>query len=191
MPHAAVVPNGRIRAEPAVRTNSRPFADTHRPFDDNSWQDLGPLADLHSRRKVCALVDRPLDVVLQMMVQEIRICIQQVPRIPDGQPIAFHAYDVKGVPRRQALDSGGNLNFPAFRWLDVLEEGFSVFAHAEEVRFLLELFRGPAAVGAAAVHELGLGPEGLAGGAVPVLVLAEVDVPFGLDILEELEEYDW
>jgi len=61
-----------------------------------------------------------------------------------------------------------------------------VFAQAEEVCLLLGVVDLPAAVGALAVHQLALGPEGLAGGAVFALVGALVDVALVVHLLENL-----
>ena len=69
--------------------------------------------------------------------------------------------------------------------LDVGQQRLLVPGHAEEVAGFLELLGGPVAVRAVALHELVLGPERLAGGAVPVLVLPQVDVAVVLDPAEE------
>ena len=61
-----------------------------------------------------------------------------------------------------------------------------VLGQAEEVGLLLGVLDGPAAVGALAVHQLGLRPEGLAGLAVLAHVLALVDVPVFVHLFEDL-----
>ena len=61
-----------------------------------------------------------------------------------------------------------------------------VFAQAEEVCFLLCVLHLPSAVGAFAVHQLALGPEGLTGLAVLALVGALVDVAVVMHLLENL-----
>ncbi len=61
-----------------------------------------------------------------------------------------------------------------------------VLAQAEKVGLLLRVLHLPAAVGALAVHQLALGPEGLAGGAVFALVGALVDVALVVHLLENL-----
>ena len=61
-----------------------------------------------------------------------------------------------------------------------------VFAQAEEVCLLLGIVDLPAAVGALAVHQLALGPEALAGGAVLALVGALVDVALFVHLFEDL-----
>src|SRR5690606_7775111 len=73
--------------------------------------------------------------------------------------------------------------------LDVLEEPGHVLGQPEEEALLLDPLDGPAAVGAVAVHQPALGPEGLAGHAVPALILGTVDVPLGLQPLEDLLDY--
>ena len=70
--------------------------------------------------------------------------------------------------------------------LDVLHQAVGVLAHAEEVGFLLRVLDRPAAVRAAAVYQLGLGPEGLAGLAVLALVAALVDVALIVQLFEDL-----
>ena len=69
--------------------------------------------------------------------------------------------------------------------LDMRQQPLLVFAHPEEVGFFLELFGGAVAIGAFEVDELGFGPESLAGGAVPVFILTQVNVPFLKDLGEE------
>ena len=61
-----------------------------------------------------------------------------------------------------------------------------VFAQTEEVGLLLGVLHLPAAVGALAVLQLALGPEGLTGLAVFPLVGALVDVPVFIHLLENL-----
>ena len=97
----------------------------------------------------------------------------------------------------QALfDEGDHLVFAAGRLdevgvlLIILKQPVGVLAGLEEVGFLLGLVDRAAAVGAAAVLELGLGPETLAGLAVHALVGALVDVALvvqgGEDLLHAL-----
>ena len=70
-------------------------------------------------------------------------------------------------------------------FLDVLHEPVLVFAHPEEVGLLLGGLDGAAAVGAAAVLQLALGPEGFTGGAVHAGVLAFIDVTLVIEPLED------
>ena len=60
--------------------------------------------------------------------------------------------------------------------LYILYELIGVFLHIEEVRLLLCLLYGCAAIGAFAVNYLCVGKEGLAGGAIPALVISLVDI---------------
>ena len=60
-----------------------------------------------------------------------------------------------------------------------------IFAQTEEVGFLLGVHNGAAAVGAAAVLQLALRPEGLAGSAVLALIGALVDVALVIHPLED------
>ena len=60
-----------------------------------------------------------------------------------------------------------------------------VLGQAEEIGLLLGVHNGAAAVGAAAVDELALGPEALAGGAVLADILALVDVALFIHLLED------
>ena len=69
---------------------------------------------------------------------------------------------------------------------DVLHQPGSVFAHAEEIGLLPGGLAGAAAVGTLAVHQLALGPEGFAGGAIHPLVLALVNVPLVIKLFEDL-----
>ena len=61
-----------------------------------------------------------------------------------------------------------------------------VLGQAEEVGLLLCVLNLPAAVGALAVHQLALRPEGLAGLAVLALIGALVDVALVVHGLEDL-----
>ena len=70
--------------------------------------------------------------------------------------------------------------------LDVLHQAVGVLAHLEEVCFLLGVHARAAAVRAAAVLELALGPEGLARLAVLALVRALVDIALIVQLLEDL-----
>ena len=70
--------------------------------------------------------------------------------------------------------------------LDVLHQAVSVLAHLKEVCFLLGVYARAAAVRAAAVLELALGPEGLARLAVFALVGALIDVALVVQLLEDL-----
>ena len=60
-----------------------------------------------------------------------------------------------------------------------------IFAQTEEVGFLLSVHNGAAAVGAAAVLQLALRPEGLTGSAVFALVGALIDVALVIHPLED------
>ena len=60
-----------------------------------------------------------------------------------------------------------------------------ILGQAEEIGLLLGVHNGAAAVGAAAVDELALGPEALAGGAVLADILAFVDVALFIHLLED------
>ena len=60
-----------------------------------------------------------------------------------------------------------------------------VLGQAEEIGLLLGVHNGAAAVGAAAVDELALGPEALAGGAVLADILALVDVALFIHLFED------
>ena len=69
--------------------------------------------------------------------------------------------------------------------LYVLYEAGGILAHLEEVALLLDLLDGHAAVRAAAVLQLALQPEALAGGAIPALVGGLVNIA----LLVQLAEY--
>ena len=81
--------------------------------------------------------------------------------------------------------AGGRLNELGMI-LDVLDKAGSVLAHLEEVALFLYLFNGPAAVGAAAVLQLTLKPEALAGGAVQAFVGGLVDIALLVELFEYL-----
>ena len=70
--------------------------------------------------------------------------------------------------------------------LDVLHQAVGVLAHAEEVCFLLGVYARTAAVRAAAVLQLALGPEGLARLAVFTLVRALVNIALIVQLFEDL-----
>ena len=61
-----------------------------------------------------------------------------------------------------------------------------VLAQPEEIGLLLGIVYLAAAVGALAVHQLALGPEALAGGAVLALIGALIDVAVVIHLLEDL-----
>ena len=70
--------------------------------------------------------------------------------------------------------------------LDILDQPVLILAQLEEIGFLAGLFHGAAAIGAVAVLQLQLGEEALAGGAVPALVAALVDVALLVKLAEDL-----
>ena len=70
--------------------------------------------------------------------------------------------------------------------LDILDQPVLILAQLEEIGFLAGLFHGAAAVGAVAVLQLQFGEEALAGGAVPALVAALVDVALLVKLAEDL-----
>ena len=70
--------------------------------------------------------------------------------------------------------------------LDVPDQPVLILAQLEEIGFLAGLFHGAAAVGAVAVLQLQFGEEALAGGAVPALVAALVDVALLVELAEDL-----
>src|SRR6185369_4544823 len=72
--------------------------------------------------------------------------------------------------------------------VDVCQKLLLVLAHAEEIGFLLELFHRTVAIGAASFNQLGLGPEGFAGGTVPVLIFTQIDVALIEDVLEDVSD---
>ena len=73
-------------------------------------------------------------------------------------------------------------------FLDMLHKTVSVLAHFEEVSLLTRLLNGTVAVGALAVDYLSLGKEGLAGSAVPALVVTLVDVALLVEFIEYLSD---
>ena len=81
--------------------------------------------------------------------------------------------------------SGNRLD--EFRMLvDVVNQTVSVFAHTEEISLFLSRLHLAAAVRTLAVHQLGLGPEGLAGSTVHTLVSTLVDIALVIQLLENL-----
>ena len=81
--------------------------------------------------------------------------------------------------------SGNRLN--EFRMLvDMVNQTVSVFAHTEEISLFLGRLHLAATVRTLAVHQLGLGPEGLAGSTVHTLVSALVDIALVIQLLEDL-----
>ena len=70
--------------------------------------------------------------------------------------------------------------------LDVLHQAVGVLAHAEEVCFLLGVYARAAAVRAAAVLQLALGPEGLTRLAVFALVRTLVNIALIIQLFEDL-----
>ena len=70
--------------------------------------------------------------------------------------------------------------------LVVLQDPILILGQAEEIAFLLGPRDRPAAVGALAALGLGIGPEGLAGRAVPALVLGLVDIALIVQRLKDL-----
>ena len=74
-----------------------------------------------------------------------------------------------------------------FRMLvDVVDQPIRVLTHTEEIRLFLGRLHLAAAVRALAVHQLGRGPEGLAGRAVQALVGSLVNVALLVKLLENL-----
>ncbi len=68
------------------------------------------------------------------------------------------------------------------------QQALAIGAHPEEIGFFLELFHRTVAVRALAVLGLGLGPEGLTRGAVPVLVLTQIDVTPVHQLFEDMAD---
>ena len=73
--------------------------------------------------------------------------------------------------------------------LQILHQPGGVFAHAEEIAFLVGHFHGPAAIGAhlhaVFFHQLGRRPEGFAGRAVHALIFAFVNISLIVEFLED------
>ena len=69
--------------------------------------------------------------------------------------------------------------------LQQVPDPVGILGQAEEIGLLLGVHNGAAAVGAAAVDELALGPEALTGGAVLADILALVDVALFIHLLED------
>ena len=67
--------------------------------------------------------------------------------------------------------------------VNILEHAVRIFAHFEEITFFLHLLYRAATVGAVAVHQLMLGPEGFAGHAVPAFIVFLVNVTFIVNLL--------
>ena len=70
--------------------------------------------------------------------------------------------------------------------LEILDKTGSVLLHIEEVCLFLCLLDGSAAIGALAVGYLCVGKEGLAGSAIPALVITLVDITLAEEALEYL-----
>ena len=70
--------------------------------------------------------------------------------------------------------------------LDVLNEPVRILGKPEEIAFLLNLFHRPAAIRAAAVHQLALQPEAFAGGAIQALIAGFINIPLVVELLEDL-----
>ena len=68
--------------------------------------------------------------------------------------------------------------------VDVVDESLGIFAHFEEVSFLTGRLYLAAAVRAFAVYQLGLGEERLTGSTVHSLVVALIDIAFGVHFFE-------
>ena len=164
------------------------------PDDGMEAHDL--LADqMHIRRPVFAeqfivvgAVAQGGDVVAQRVQPDIHRVL-----LVEGHgdaPLDGRAADAQVVQARaqevieHLVGAGGGLDEVGML-LDVLDQPVLVLAQLEEVAFLPGLFHGTAAVGALAVLELQLRPEGLAGGAVPALVFALVDVALLVELLED------
>ena len=74
--------------------------------------------------------------------------------------------------------------------IDVLNQPVRILAHTEEVSLFLGRLHRSSAVRALAVHQLGLGPEGLAGSAVHALIAVLVDIALLIELLENLLHLD-
>ena len=70
--------------------------------------------------------------------------------------------------------------------LNILNQPILILAELKEVALLTGLFHGTTAVGALAVLQLKLRPEGLAGRAVPAFILTLVNVALIVQLLEHL-----
>jgi hypothetical protein len=70
--------------------------------------------------------------------------------------------------------------------INVLDQFVCIFAHAEEISLLLGRLYDTAAVRALAVHQLGLGPEGLTGSTVHSLIGSLVNISLIVETLENL-----
>ena len=81
--------------------------------------------------------------------------------------------------------TGNRLN--EFRMgIDMLDQTICIFAHFKEVSFLFCRCTGASAVGAFAVHQLGLGKEGLTGSTVHTLIVAFIDIALIVEFFEDL-----
>jgi len=71
---------------------------------------------------------------------------------------------------------------------NVGQQAFAIGAHFEKIGLFLQFLHRPVAVRALAVLSLGLGPEGLTGGAVPVLILTQIDIALIHQLLEDVAD---
>ena len=70
--------------------------------------------------------------------------------------------------------------------VDIFNEPWSIFAHTEEISLLLGRLHLTAAVGTFSIHQLGRGPEGLAGSTIKALISALVDIALIIKLFKNL-----
>ena len=165
-----------------------------RPDDRVEAHDL--LADkMHVRRPVLVHVVIPVVHIAQrrhVVKQRVHPDIDHVAgvKVHGDAPGEAGAADAQILQARldEVVDhfvhTGGGLQ--EVRALQQILHAACVLAQPEEVGLLLGVLHLAAAVGALAVHQLALGPEGLAGLAVLAHVLALIDVTLFIHLAEDL-----
>ena len=144
---------------------------------------------LLKQRIVVRAVAQRVDVVGQRVHPDVNGVLRV--KIDRNAPLERRAGDAQILQARNQevvehlCGAGRRLDEVRMR-LDVVDQPVLILREAEEVAFLARLFHRASAVRTAAVLELKLRPEGLAGRTVPALVFALVDVALIVELLENL-----
>ena len=128
------------------------------------------------------------DIIGQCVQPHIyHMLIVKVHRNPPLKRSAGHAQILQARQQEivhHLVFAGHGLN--KFRMaVDMLDQPVSIFTHTEKICFFLGRLN-PAAVGTLALHQLGFGPERLAGRTIQPLIGPLVDIPLVIQTLENL-----
>ena len=161
-------------------------------YDGENWQPLTENADLSALKgdlflRGTFLREMGEDWLLNFYLNHIGVVI----KINGDTPFEGGAGNAKilktGLQEVVYHFFSSGFGYDKFRvCFDVLHQLILIFAHLEEIRFLMLTNERTAAIGANAAFCLCIGEEGFAGNAIPAFIAALVDIALIVKTLEDL-----